>query len=179
MDDQSRLPLIGIGILIVGLLVGYAIGRSGVRKARKKGNAQVASQARQTRATTAKLQACRKQLADKPTVAAEVLSRERTRGVLHLTEAELALRTENVGIARDRIRQASTLLRRQATSVAASTAGQLKVLAARLEKQREAIGRLDPRDPSAVQGAATTLAELRRTLTYLPLAPLAPSQRQK
>ncbi len=41
------------------------------------------------------------------------------------------------------------------------------------ETAREAAGRLDPRDPAAVQGAATTLAELRRTLTYLPLAPLA------
>ncbi len=177
MDDQSRLPLIGVGILIVGLLVGYAIGRSGVRKARKKGNALVASQARETRATTAKLETCRKQLADKPTVAAELLARERIRGVLHLTEAELALRTENLGIARDRIRRASTLLRRLAASVAAATSGQLKQLASRLEKQREAAGRLDPRDPAAVQGAATTLAELRRTLTYLPLAPLAAAKR--
>jgi uncharacterized membrane-anchored protein YhcB (DUF1043 family) len=176
MDDQSRLPLIGVGILIVGLLVGYAIGRSGVRKARKKGNALVASQARETRATTTKLEACRKQLADKPTVAAEALTRERSRVVLHLAEAELALRTENVGIARDRIRKASGLIRRLATSVATATAGQLKTLANRLEKQREASGRLDPRDPTAVQRVATTLAELRRTLAYLPLAPLAPAK---
>ena len=172
MDDQSRLPLIGIGILIVGLLVGYAIGRSGVRKARKKGEARVAAQVRETRAATAKLETCRKQLADKPTVAAELLARERSRGVLHLTEAELALRTENIGLARDRIRRASDLLKRLATSVAAATAAQLKRLVNRLEKLREATLRLDPRDPVAVQGVATALAELRRTLAYLPLAPL-------
>lgn len=174
MDDQSRLPLIGIGILIVGLLVGYAIGRSGVRKARKKGRAQLATQVRETRAVTGKLERCRKQLADKPTVAAELLGRERSRGVLHLAEAELALRTENVGIARDRIRKASDLLKALTTSVSKSVKAQLRVLANRLEKLRESTLRLDPRDPAAVQAAATALAELRRTLTYLPLAAAKP-----
>ena len=170
MDDQSRLPLIGIGILIVGLLVGYAIGRSGVRKARKKGRAHVAVQVRETRAVTGKLERCRKQLADKPTVAAELLDRERSRGVLHLTEAELALRKENVGIARDRIRKASSLIKGLTSSVTKTAAAQLRVLANRLEKLREATLRLDPRDPVAVQAVATTLADLRQTLTYLPLA---------
>ncbi len=173
MDDQSRLPLIAIGILIVGLLVGYAIGRSGVRKARKKGKARVSAQARETRAVSAKLDLCRKDLADKPTVAAELLTRERARGVQRLTEAELALRTENVGIARDRIRQASELLKKLTTSVAATTSAQLKVLANRLEKLRETTLRLDPRDPAAVSGVARSLSELRRTLAYLPLAPPA------
>ena len=150
MDDQSRLPLIGIGILIVGLLVGYAIGRSGVRKARKKGRAQMATQVRETRAVTGKLEGCRKQLADKPTVAAELLGRERSRGVLHLTEAELALRTENVGIARDRVRKASDLLKALTTSVSKTVAAQLQVLANRLEKLRESTLRLDPRESDII-----------------------------
>jgi len=173
MDDQSRLPIIAIGILIAGLVVGYTIGRSGVRKARKKASARVAAQSRETRAVAAKLDGCRKKLADKPTVAAELLDRERSRGVLQLTEAELAVRTENVGTARDRIRKASDRLRRLTASVAATTAASLRLLANRLEKLRETTGRLDPRDPVAVQRAAATLAELRRTLAYLPLTPLA------
>lgn len=176
MEDQSRLPLIALGILIVGLLVGYAIGRAGVRKARKAGRAQVAIQAREARAVSAKLEACRKSLADKPTVAAELLTRERARGVLRLTEAELALRTENIGIARDRIRQASELLKKLTASVAATAAAQLNVLANRAEKLRETAGRLDVRDPAAVANAARTLADLRRTLSYLPLPPLHPAK---
>lgn len=94
--------------------------------------------------------------------------------MLRLTEAELALRAENAGIARGRLQEAADRLRRLAKRVGGAAGKTLQSVASQLQALREATLRLDPRDRTAVDRVAVQLGELRRRVAYLPLGSGAP-----
>ena len=169
MEDSSRLVLIAVGILAVGLLVGYTIGRSGVRKARKSGLSRVVEAEKEAEAAREALTTCTAKQAVRPPTPSQLVAPQRTEAVLRLTQAELALRSENAGTARSRLVDAAARLRQLAKRVPAAAAHRLRSVAGQLEGIRVAILRLDPRNRPAVAQVAAQLRELRRSVTYLPL----------
>ena len=178
MEDSSRLIFIGVGILVVGLIIGYSIGRSRSTREKGKARSQLTAQRHKTSEARRDATRCEKKLASKPALGPDEVAQGRTQALLRLTEAELAIRNENAGIARTRMSAAVTLLGRLATGVTASTAEKLRGFSHRLQKLRESTLRMDPRDPKAVDQVASKLQALRNSVAYLPLDPRAlPSPR--